>query len=76
MRRRCGIRPDNNCFGAVRGVVFLFCFWQVTSSDDVLYMEDRDTIPRADAIRAVDKDPLYTDASPVTIGQHLDRYRS
>jgi len=28
----------------------LFCFWQVTSSDDVLYMEDRDSIPRADAI--------------------------
>ena len=48
----------------------------MTSSDDVLYMEDRDTIPRADAIRAVDKDPLHTDASPVTIGQHLDRYRS
>ena len=27
-----------------------FCFWQVTSSDGVLYMEDRDSIPRADAV--------------------------
>ncbi|MBS7009340.1 SanA/YdcF family protein [Anaerostipes sp.] len=28
----------------------LFCFWQVASSDEVLYMEDQQSIPKADAV--------------------------
>lgn len=36
---------------ALSAVLFsLFCFWQVTASDEVLFMEDRDSIPKADAV--------------------------